>query len=244
MQTNILILAAGRSSIENETELQPLCLSELEGELLIEKIIHSVKHISSPEFFCAVLEKDIRRYYLDSLIKQLIPNARIVRIPEDTKGSACTALLAAVRMDSSLPLLILSSNELIKLDLSRIICSFQERDLDAGTLIFRALHPRYSFVRLNDSNLVEEAAQNKPISQHATTGTFWFARTKYFIDATMSLIKKDASDNGKFYIAPVFNELVLKQAKVGAFSLTHGAYIPLKNLRQVESYETEVARFI
>ncbi len=237
MTCNVLILAAGRTHGENGKQEAPLCISELEGELLIEKILHTTRQIMNVRYFSAILEDDIRRYYLDEVLKQLVSDLTIVRIPEDTKGSACTALLAAVQMNTESPLLIVSSNELIRLDLNKVLTEFNARNLDAGTLIFRALHPRYSFVRLDEEGLVVEASQHRPISRHATAGTFWFARTEEFIDAAKSLIRKDASDSGNFYIAPVFNEVILKQGKVGVFKIPQGMYVPLKNEEQIKNFE-------
>ena len=237
MTCNVLILAAGRGADQTAKREVPLCLSELEGELLIERIFHSTRQIPDARYFCAILEEDIRKFRLDDVVKQLVCDVTIVQVSEDTAGSACTALLAAVRMKSELPLLIISSNELLRLDLNEVLADFEYRNLDAGTLVFRGLHPRYSFVRLNEVGLVEEAAQHRPISKHATAGTFWFARTDVFVDAAKSLIRKDSSDNGKFYIAPIFNELILKQAKVGVFHIPQGMYVPLKNEDQVKNYE-------
>ena len=237
MTCNVLILAAGRIEDKDEKRQAPLCLSEIEGRLLIEWVLESTRQIVDAKYFFAILEEDIRQFYLDELIKQLISNVTIVRVPEDTKGSACTALFAAVSMAGDLPLLIVSSNEFIRLDLNKILIDFNRRSLDAGTLTFRALHPRYSFVRLNAEGHVEEAAQHRPISKHATTGTFWFARTEDFVESSMNLIRKDASDRGNFYIAPVFNEMVLKQATVGIFPLPSDVYVPLKNEEQVKNYE-------
>lgn len=237
MTCNVLVLAAGRSSALNGKQDSPLCLSELEGELLIEKIFHSTRKIADPRYFTAILDEDIRRYYLDDVFKQLVSDVAIVRVPKDTKGSACTALLAAVQMNAEYPLLIISSNELIRLDLNQVVTEFIDRGLDAGVLVFRALHPRYSFVRLSEDGFVVEAAQHRPISNHATAGTFWFAKTEEFIYAAKSLIRKDSLDSGNFYIAPVLNELILKQGKVGVFQLPQGVYTPLKNEDQVKIYE-------
>ncbi len=238
MKINILILAAGRSNVESERQEPPLCLSEIEGELLIERILDTVKAVNGARYYCAVLEDDARLFHLDDVLRQVVNEVTIVKIPEDTCGSACTALYAAVQMDVKIPLLIMSSNELVKVNMNEVITDFEARRLDAGTLTFRGLHPRYSFVRLDGNSLVEEAAQHRPISKHATAGTFWFARTHCFISATQSLIRKESDVNGKFYIAPILNELILRQSVVGIYPIPQGCYIPLKNERQVNSYES------
>jgi bifunctional N-acetylglucosamine-1-phosphate-uridyltransferase/glucosamine-1-phosphate-acetyltransferase GlmU-like protein len=237
MSLNILILAAGRSKNDDSEYDFPQCLVELDGTLLIERILETTKNIDGAHYFCAILEEDARRFRLDTVFQQLITSVSIIKVPQGTKGSACTALLAAVQMQNSLPLLILSSNELVKLDQKDVIEDFVHRELDAGTLTFRAVHPRYSYVRTNSQGYIEEASQHRPISQQATAGVFWYARTFDFVEAAKNLIRKDASDNGSFYIAPTFNELILNQLKVGNYPIPKGAYIPLKNDHQRKRYE-------
>jgi hypothetical protein len=233
---NVLILAAGEARDRNDRREAPFCLSEFEGQLLIERILQSTSKINAAKYFCAILDEDIRGFFLDDVVKQIVSGVTIVRVPEITGGSACTALLAAVRMNGELPLLIISANELIKLDLNEVLDDFKNRALDAGTIVFRGLHPRYSFVRLNEAGLVEETAQHRPISYEATTGTFWFTRTNYFIEAAKKLMRKDSSVGGKFYLAPVLNELILKQARIGVFHIPQEMYVPLKNSNQAKNY--------
>jgi hypothetical protein len=237
MSLNVLILAAGGGQNDNSTHDYPDCLTESDGVLLIESIVETLRNLDGAQYYCAILEEDARRFRIDEVLKQLITNVSVMKVPQGTKGSACTALLAAVQMQNNLPLLIVSSNELVKLDQRDVIKDFVSRKLDAGTLTFRALHPRYSYVRTNSQGFIEEASQHRPISQQATAGVFWFAQTFDFVEAAKNLIRKDASDSGSFFIAPTLNELILKQLKVGIYPIPRGAYVPLKNDHQRKHYE-------
>jgi len=236
MTLNILILAAARDRDES-AEDYPFCLTEINGKLLIERISESLSNITNASYYCAILQDEDRRFRLSEVFHQLFPSISITKVAASTKGAACTALLAVVRMEGNAPLLIVSSNEFINLDLQVAIQEFGSRHLDAGTLTFRSLHPRYSYVRLSENGYVEEAAQHRPISQHATAGIFWFARTLDFVDAAKNLIRKDASDNGRFFIAPTLNELVLKQLNVGIYPIPKECYFPLKNESQRKRFE-------
>jgi hypothetical protein len=86
--------------------------------------------------------------------------------------------------------------------------------------------------------MVTEAAQQNPISTHATTGIFWFKRTYEFIDGVKTTIRKDATVSGSFYLAPTFNELILKQKRIGVYKIKNENYYPLKNNRQIERFES------
>lgn len=237
MKTNIMVLAAGRIASEGHEAGYPTCLTEINGVSILERIIRGTEGIHESHYAFAILDEDARRFHLDKVASLLAPGCKVVLSPETTQGSACTALLVASQLDSEDELLIISANELVEVDLASVLGDFRARSLDGGTITFRSVHPRYSYVRLNAEGLVTEAAQQRPISQHATTGIFWFKRTGAFVEAAKGIIRKNASVSGKFYVAPTYNELILKQARIGVHEIDIGKYKPLKTERQVHQFE-------
>ncbi len=238
MKTNILILAAAPAASQSEGSSFPLCLTEMDGVSLIEKIVQNTREIANPNYIFAFLKKEADRYHLDKVARLLQPAAKVVSLTEMTQGSACTALLSVIEQDQDSELLVISANEYVDINFAKPLQEFRAKKMDGGVLTFRSLHPRYSYVRINDAGLVTEAAQQNPISNHATAGVFWFAKTADYVDAAMSLIRKKASTNNKYYIAPAYNELVLKQAKIGTYPIENSLYHPLKNERQAQQFET------
>jgi dTDP-glucose pyrophosphorylase len=114
---------------------------------------------------------------------------------------------------------------------------FQERNLDAGIVVFDDVHPRWSFVKLDASGFVIEAAEKRPISRHATTGLYWFARGADFVRAASAMLRKGASVDGHFYVTPVLNELILAQARIGVTPIDKAHYHSLKDPAGGRSYE-------
>lgn len=238
MKIVVLILAAGHNGFDNSDGGYPLCLSEFDGVSLIERIITNTTKIPNIEYIFALLEREIKSYHLDRAVKLLAPNAKVASIPDGTMGSACTALLGASQLNSDDSLLIVSANELVDLDLAAPVKQFIDCNLDAGTLIFRSIHPRYSYVTLNNLGLVSQAAQKNPISHHATAGVFWFRRAGDYIEAAKNMISKCAAVDGKFYVAPTFNELILKQKRIGVFEIANEKYHPIKTEWQLHQFES------
>jgi len=231
---NILILAAAKNTAKEGQPNTPVCLAEINGKSLVERIIDNVKLITNANFVFTFLETETQHFHLDKVASLLVKDSQSISVPEETRGSACTALLAACQLDQSSELLIISANELVDKDLSIVVEDFRTCGLDAGTLTFRSINPRYSFVSLGDDGLIKEAAQRKPISAIATAGVFWFARTSDFVDGTKSLIRKGSSVDGSYFVASVFNELILKQKNIGTFPLELEKYIPLKTEQQID----------
>lgn len=235
---NILILLAGRIKSSSNSEFTyPACLTELNGVSVLESIVSNLSDISGANYIFALHAEDISEFHLDNIAKLLVPKAKITVVPKSTMGSACTALLVACELETEQPLLIVSANELVRLKINPIIQDFSIQGLDAGTLVFKSIHPRYSYVRLSKVGLVIEAAQQNPISQVATAGVFWFAKTKDFIEAAKDTIRKATVTNSRFYLAPVLNQLILRHKKIGIKEIDKTDYIPLKTNHQIQQYE-------
>ncbi|WKW30683.1 glycosyltransferase family 2 protein [Pseudomonas viridiflava] len=230
---NILILAGGDSNSNIDDGNYPLCLADVGGITLIEHLLQACARIGATKVVACFRKSDIEEFHLESIMRVLAPGANVVSANKDVAGAACTALLAIGHIENDDELLILNGNELIDVDYLTIVTSFRERKLSAGTVTFPSIHPRYSYVRISDEGLVIEAVEKRTISRHATAGFYWFAHGKDFVRCAQNMIRKDASVNGKFYVCPVLNELVLEQHRVGVFAIDASLYRPLKTVRQV-----------
>lgn len=235
---NVLILSVSRVEADREQDELPTCLTQIGGLSLLERILEKSSELANANFTFVFSDNDAKKYHLNKVAEILKPESLSVLVPETTKGSLCTALLAASTLNQDSELLIISANELVDVDLVSVIDGFRSDKLDGGVLVFQSIQPRYSYVRLDDDGFVSEAAQRRPISQNATTGIFWFSKTADFVVGAKSLIRKDTTVDDAFFIAPVFNELILKSEKVGIHRIGVNDYRPLKTQKQIDLYES------
>jgi dTDP-glucose pyrophosphorylase len=236
---NILILAAGNAVADGRKHEYPLCLTELDGQPLIERLINAFASFGPHQIIIALNNDEVRKFHLQNIVELLAPGTIVLRIANKTRGAACTALLAAANIDNSKELLVINGDSLLDVKFDEVIQQFRDRDLDAGTIVFPSVHPRYSYVRLNNE-LVVEAAEKNPISRNATAGFYWYARGSEFVGAIKNMIRKDAHVDGNFFICPAFNELVLQQRKIGVFHIDLKQYHQLKTERQLDNYEAKL----
>ncbi|WP_025600703.1 glycosyltransferase family 2 protein [Burkholderia sp. WSM2230] len=234
---NILILGAGVAPIEAADGGYPLLLAEIDGVPLIQRVLETTRTLSNGRVIVALRKADITRFHLGNVVNILNADAKVIPVNDGVKGAACTALLAAPYLDAEEELLILNANQLLDVNLSETIESFRSRGLDAGLITFTSVHPRYSYVRVGDDGLVTEAAEKRPISQHASAGLYWFADGRQFVSAAKSMIRKDAHVEGDFYVTPVLNELVLDQRRIGVHRIDNSKYQPIKSERQLSHVE-------
>ncbi|AJJ17846.1 Uncharacterised protein [Yersinia intermedia] len=233
---NVLILAAGDSYIDESDHNYPLCLTEINGISLIQRISDGIpKSINNVIYLFQ--EKHIKKFHLDNIVS-LLSNAahKVIPVPENTAGAACTALLGVVGLPQSDPLLIISANQLVDVCYDDFLLRMFEENYDAGTIIFDSIHPRYSYVLLDSSSLVVEASEKKPISRNATAGIYWFNKTSDFSESVKNMIRKDARVGEAFYICPSFNELVLNGKRIGVFKVESSQYHPLKSAYQLDNH--------
>lgn len=237
---NIIILAAGNEHGDRQDKEYPLFLSELDGELIIERLARSCLSLTPQRIVFAMRADDIRLHHVDGIIRLIAPSATIVQIAGETRGAACTALLTIDCLDLDDELLILNANDLLDVDLSELLHSFRSDAADAGTVIFDSLHPRYSFVRLEGSNHVVEVAEKNPISRNATAGCYWYRKASDFVRACEQMISKDANVGGKYYVSMTLNEILLAGHTVVASRIDPAQYHPIKSPRQLAMLEAVI----
>ena len=236
---NIIILSAGSLEASQEGHHSHVLLTELSDGLLVERLVNSVLPLEPNRILFAIKSEDVRRYYLDNVIRLLSPKADVAPINAKTAGAACTALLLACELPQDEELLLLASTEIVDVDMHEVVAGFRSRDLDAGAISFRSVHPRYSYVRLNDEGFVVEASEKRPITRNATAGFYWFRRAGDFVKAVQSMLRKDAHVDGNFYICPCFNQMILTHARIGVHHIPSEAYRPVKSAHQHDVIEME-----
>ncbi len=234
---NILFLSAGEPKID-ASDAYPTALVEINGVPLIQRQLEQCAQISGHQLILAIREKELRRYHLEKVVQLIDADAKVVPVQASTKGAACTALLAAALIDNDTPLLILNGDEFLDVPFAEILDLFASRELDGGTLTFKSVHPRYSFVRLDEQGMVIEAIEKNPISDNATAGFYYFRKGREFVEAAKSAIRKDARHNDMFYICPVFNELILAGKSIGTYPISIKDFHPIKSNRQLNEFSS------
>jgi dTDP-glucose pyrophosphorylase len=241
----LLVLMAGDSGLfEVGGARYPKNLVEIDGEPLVQRVIEGLQPLIdvADQSIFMIREEEQRRHHTGDVIRLLLPNADVISVPTLESGAACTALHAIGHIARDESLLVVNGDQVVEADLAGIVADFASRGHDAGVVTFDAVHPRWSYVRTGTDGLVVEAAEKRPISRLATAGVYWFARGGQFIDGAMSMIRKDASVEGAFYICPVFNELVLGGARVGTHHIERDRYHSLASMHGVDGYEQHLAQ--
>lgn len=212
-------------------------LIEIAGRPLVQHIFDPLGQLPGGRAIFVIRKEDDLRFYLRDVLRLLDPSVEVIRADGPTAGAACTALLAIEYIDNDDELLIANADQILAFDLAETLDRFRSRALDAGTVVFDSVHPRWSFVKTDADDMVIEAAEKRPISRNATAGVYYFRNGRFFVEAAKAMILKDASVNGGFFVCPSLNELILGQKRIGVERIRREEYISLATPQAVEDYE-------
>ena len=235
---NILIPLAGSNQFFNETDYPyPKPLIEINNKTMIEHVINNFDIIEGDkQFIFIVNSEDCKKYHLDNVLNLLTNDTcKIIRIDNETKGAACSAMMAIEHINNDIPLIIANADQLFDDSLGEIILSF--KDVDGGVISFDSIHPRWSYARVDEDNYIVETAEKRPLSKNAIAGFFYFKNGKDFIKSSMSMIQKDASVNELYYISPTLNEMVLQNKKLLIAKVDNDKYHTFYTPQKIQEYE-------
>lgn len=215
---NVLVPMAGAGSrFEKMGYTFPKPLIDVMGKPMIQVV---VENLNIDANFIYIVQKSHReKYNLDTLLNLITPNCKIVEVDGLTEGSACTTLLAKDLIDNDNPLISMNSDQYVDWDSSEFMYKMNESDCDAGILTFKATHPKWSFVKINELGYVTEVAEKNPISDIATVGIYFWKNGSDYVKYAEQMISKNIRVNNEFYICPVFNEAVIDNKKIKIFDV-------------------------
>lgn len=235
----VLILASGGSdAFQKAGYPYPKNLVEIHGKSLLQMVLENCA-VPGADFIVVLPRDEATKFHTDQVVKLLLPKATVILAPVPTSGAACTALLAVEQIDNDEPLLIVNGDQILNLDHGQMVQEFLRKGLDGGIPVFEDVHPRYSFVKVNEEGLVVEAAEKRPISRLATAGRYFFRRGELFVRSAQQMILKDAQVEGNFYICPSYNEAILGGAQVGIQHVERKCYHNLATPQGVQEFCNE-----
>lgn len=241
----ILPMAGGSESSEPGLPPYPKALIEICGTPMIQCVIENLKTIGDHvHFVFIVLKQDCLRFHLDNTLRLVAgDNCTIIRLEKPTKGAACSVLMAIKHVNNSLPMVIANSDQIFECDLREKMGQFKAHNSDAGCLYIQSVHPHWSYVHLEEGRVIE-AAEKNPISKNAIAGFYYYKEGKTFVRAAQKMILNGANVGGSYYVAPIFNEVLLEDKRVDAIFIEEGQYHSFYTPRRIEDYERKLGQLL
>jgi HAD superfamily hydrolase (TIGR01509 family) len=215
---NVLIPMAGRGSrFESAGYTFPKPLIDVSGKPMIQVV---VENLGVEGNYIFVVQKEHReKYSLDLMLDLIAPGCSLVEVDGVTEGAAVTTLLARDLIDNNSPLIIANSDQYLDWNPVDFFYSVQERKPSGAIVTFESTHPKWSFAKISDEDLVTQVAEKSPISSHATAGVYYWAMGSDYVKYADQMIEKNIRTNGEFYVCPVYNEAIGDGMVVKSYSV-------------------------
>ena len=216
---NILIPMAGAGSrFEKAGYSFPKPLIEVKGKPMIQLVIENLN--IEANYIFIVQKSHVEKYHVDSMLRLITPNCKIIEVDGITEGAACTALMAKELIDNDSPLFFANSDQFVNWDSNEFMYKMNETNADGGIVTFEATHPKWSFAKVNPyTGLVEEVAEKNPISNIATVGYYYWKHGSDFVKYAEEMIDKNIRVNNEFYVCPVFNQAINDGKEIRTFNV-------------------------
>ena len=206
---------AGRGSrFESERFEMPKPLIPIYGKPMIYWALKSLRDIAFTEVVVIVLENHETRWKISRTVHDLLGSAvRLVQLPEVTQGQLCTVLAARDYISRDEDLLIASSDTYVVSNLGNAIIN---RRKTCRGLISVANMPgdRWSFASTNSDGCVTGVAEKIRISDHASTGLYYFSNGGDFLEAADEMICESETIRGEYYVIPVYDIYIKRSWRV------------------------------
>lgn len=205
----ILIPMAGEGSrFAKEGYTFPKPLIDVSGKPMIQVVTENLDFDATYIFL--VRKQHLEKYSGLRTTLDRITNGKfkVVEVDGLTEGAACTTLLAKDLIDDDEELLIANSDQVIEYSAENFKLLKSLTPADGIIFTFNALHPKWSFVRVNSRGVISELQEKNPISNIATCGIYWYRKGSDYVRYAEQMIQKNIRVNGEFYVAPVYNEYI------------------------------------
>ena len=208
---------AGRGTRLQGFHPYPKPLVKVLGKTIVEWSI-STLGIKGNYIFCCKKEH-IEKYEIDKILKNIIPDCKIISIDFQTKGTMQSVLEASELIDNNEELIISDTDHYLKWDSKKFDEDIRKKDIDGCVMVFpeENTSEKMSYVKLNNEGFVTESAEKQPISKTATVGLHYFKKGSDFVKFGNEMIKRNMTYNDEFYVTPIYNLFAEENKKIITF---------------------------
>jgi dTDP-glucose pyrophosphorylase len=197
----------------------PKPLIEIESHPMIRLVINNLLPTCEHRFIFVCQRQHLIQYDLEQKLKQWSANCEIIAIEGITEGAACTVLRASHLIDNDAPLMIANSDQWIDMDINDYLDFIHQENLDGLIMTMTADDPKWSFVQFDSDKKICAVVEKQVVSNEATVGIYNFRTGKSFCNAAKKMIANNFRVNGEFYVAPIYNELIAENKKIGIYNI-------------------------
>lgn len=228
----------------------PKPLIPVSGKPMITQVINHLLPADNSVFL--VRSEHVADFSIDKVIKQSIPNSKIIPLSETTSGQATTCMMGLDGIPDDGEVFISACDNAFLYSEDNFAALKARPDVDCIVWTFTkdelltAKPEAWGWIKLaEDKETIADISVKVPVSDdpfndHAVVATFWFRRASDFRAAYNLMVKEDYRINNEFYVdaLPIFLNKLGKKSVIFPVDLYVGwgkpADLHLYDLREYE----------
>ena len=202
----------------------PIYLNTYNNRMIIEHVINNYKEIDQQNNkMIFIIHKDsCIKFNFDKTLDLIRPkNSKIIVLNNYTQGAPCSVMMAIDEINFDDELLVVNSDQILNIDLSKKIKDIRENNVDGCSLIVDSAHPRWSYVKIDKNNFIYHAEEKNPISRNAIAGFYYYKRAENFFNNCMEMIENNTRYKNNFYLSHIYNEMILSGLNIYAIKISN-----------------------
>lgn len=203
----VVVPMAGRGSRLAEFGAKPFI--DIQSRPMVAWALDSVRRAAYSQLVFVVLAEHEERFHATAQLREIAGAGSVVILQEGVlPGQLCSVLQARHILDADEDMLIASADTYVVSDLDRDVA---HRAPDCRGIISVADLPgdRWSFARTQEhSTQVVEVAEKRRISNHASTGLYYFSSGREFLAVADDIIRSGETVRGEYYVIPVYERYI------------------------------------
>ena len=200
---------AGRGSrFDGSGQTKPKPLIDVLGRPMLAWALDSIRDIPYRRLVFVALQEHEDDFHLSRLLPAIVGHEiELILLDDVTEGQLCTVLAAAELFNDEEDVLIGNADTLVQSELASDIAN---RPADCAGIISVAnlLGDRWSFARTDETGRVVEVAEKQRISDHASTGLYYFSSGRQLVSIGNQMIADEERTRGEYYVIPVYQKLI------------------------------------
>jgi NDP-sugar pyrophosphorylase family protein len=204
----------------------PKPLIRVANKPIIEYIC-SMFDVKNDDFFFICNRSHMEMTDMESILRKIVPNSKIITINNHKLGPIHTVLAAGIEIDDDEEIIISYCDNPYLWNYENFKDFVRNNKSDGCILTHRGFHPHrlsptlMAFLKEENgivSEIKEKAAYtNNPMNEHASTGTYYFNKGSYIKKYFKAAIDQNINYNGEFYITLAYNLLIKDGLKVNCY---------------------------
>jgi dTDP-glucose pyrophosphorylase len=211
----VLVPMAGRGSRYSRSGYStPKPFIDVCGVPMFIRALQSIAGVAYTQLVFVTLREHNTKYNIQETLNSYgYSAAQLVSIDEVTEGQLCTVMAARRFFENGEEVLIIASDSYIASGIQQDLAA-KPNDCTGIISVINLSGEQWSFARTDGNGNVVEVAEKNRISDHASTGIYYFADGRELCAIADAIIADDERTRGEFYVIPVYQKLINQGKKV------------------------------